>query len=51
MTFWVDEMLSPRLAAWMTQEFGVTVRHARDLGMERGEERAGEALIEIGDAP
>jgi predicted nuclease of predicted toxin-antitoxin system len=33
MTIWVDAQMSPVLAPWLTERFGVESRHVRDLGL------------------
>ena len=48
MIIWVDAQLSPRLAPWITESFGVEARHIIDLGLLYSKDRdiyeaAGEA--------
>jgi len=35
MTIWLDANLDPALSAWMGSEFDVTVRHVRELTLQR----------------
>ena len=40
MTLWLDAQLSPRLAQWMAETFGVECVHVRDLGLRHAEDAA-----------
>jgi predicted nuclease of predicted toxin-antitoxin system len=40
MIFWLDAQLSPQLAPWLTQRFGVTAHAVRDLGLFDATDRA-----------
>ena len=37
---WIDAQLSPRLASWITEGFGLEAYHIRDLGLLRASDRA-----------
>jgi len=39
MRIWLDAHLSPLLAAWITQNFGIDAAALRDLGLERARDR------------
>jgi predicted nuclease of predicted toxin-antitoxin system len=38
MTVWLDAQLSPGIARWLTEAFGVTARPVRDLGLRGAED-------------
>ena len=38
MTFWVDAQLSPRIARWLADTYGVTARPVRDIGLRDAED-------------
>jgi predicted nuclease of predicted toxin-antitoxin system len=38
MTIWVDAQLSPSLATWITDTFGVPARAVRDLGLRESKD-------------
>ena len=38
MIFWLDAQLSPGLARWITERFGVQARAVRDLGLRDAED-------------
>jgi predicted nuclease of predicted toxin-antitoxin system len=40
MIFWFDAQLSPQLAPWLAQRFGVTAHAVRDLGLRDATDRA-----------
>lgn len=40
MIFWIDAQLSPQLAPWLAQRFGVTAYAVRDLGLRDATDRA-----------
>ncbi|HEX6290209.1 MAG TPA: DUF5615 family PIN-like protein [Herpetosiphonaceae bacterium] len=40
MIFWIDAQLSPQLASWLAQRFGVTAFAVRDLGLRDATDRA-----------
>lgn len=40
MIFWFDAQLSPHLAPWLGQRFGVTAYAVRDLGLRDASDRA-----------
>jgi predicted nuclease of predicted toxin-antitoxin system len=40
MIFWFDAQLSPQLAPWLAQRFGVTAYAVRDLGLRDATDRA-----------
>lgn len=40
MIFWFDAQLSPQLAPWLEQRFGVTAYAVRDLGLRGATDRA-----------
>jgi predicted nuclease of predicted toxin-antitoxin system len=40
MIFWFDAQLSPQLAPWFAQRFGVTAYAVRDLGLRDATDRA-----------
>jgi predicted nuclease of predicted toxin-antitoxin system len=37
--FWVDAQLSPQIASWLTNEFGVTALAIRDVGLRDAKDR------------
>jgi predicted nuclease of predicted toxin-antitoxin system len=37
-TIWIDAQLSPRLARWINETFGVESLHVRDLGLRNAED-------------
>ena len=39
MTFWVDAQLTPLLARWLREEFGVDAYTVRELGLQRADDR------------
>lgn len=39
MKLWLDEHLSPLLAAWITSSFGIEAEHVRNLNLERAPDR------------
>lgn len=39
MTIWLDNHLSPALARWIAESFGVPCRQVRDLGLARATDR------------
>jgi|FaiFalDrversion2_1042247.scaffolds.fasta_scaffold25824_2 predicted nuclease of predicted toxin-antitoxin system len=39
MTFWVDAQLTPLLARWLREEFGVEAYAVRELGLQRAKDR------------
>lgn len=39
MTIWVDEQISPAVAAWIAQEIGTPALAVRDLGLARATDR------------
>lgn len=39
MTLWLDAQLSPYLARWISEEFGVEVHAVRELGLRDAEDR------------
>ena len=38
MTLWLDAQLSPGVARWLTETFGVTVLAVRDVGLREAED-------------
>jgi len=38
MTIWIDAQLSPSLAQWITETFGVPARAVRDLGLREAKD-------------
>ena len=40
MIFWIDAQLSPALARWMSETFGVTAHAVRDLGLRDAKDLA-----------
>ena len=48
MILWVDAQLSPHLASWLTESFGVEARPLRDLSMIRARDR--EIYLAAGEA-
>lgn len=57
MTIWLDAHLSPRIAAWITNRFGVAATPLRDLGLRHAEDpdiwdaaRAARAVVMTKDA-
>lgn len=40
MILWVDAQLSPDLASWITESFGVVAHHMVDLGLLRARDQA-----------
>ena len=39
MRVWLDEHLSPQLASWIAQKFGIEAVHVRELGLARARDR------------
>ena len=39
MTIWIDAQLSPQLAPWISDKFGVQAHAVRDLGLRQAEDR------------
>lgn len=39
MNFWIDAQLPPKLAAWLTETFGVNAMSLKDLGLRNAEDR------------
>jgi predicted nuclease of predicted toxin-antitoxin system len=39
MTFWIDAMLAPQLARWLTERFSVEARAVRDIGLRDAEDK------------
>jgi predicted nuclease of predicted toxin-antitoxin system len=39
MTFWIDAQLTPLLARWLQEEFGVDAYAVRELGLQRADDR------------
>jgi predicted nuclease of predicted toxin-antitoxin system len=57
MTLWIDAQLSPHLAAWITEQFGVAAAAVRDLGLRDARDveifraaRAADAVVLTKDA-
>ena len=40
MKFWIDAQLSPRLAPWISEQFGVQAMAVRDLGLRDATDQA-----------
>jgi predicted nuclease of predicted toxin-antitoxin system len=40
MDIWIDAQLSPAIAVWLTENFAVTARPVRDLGLREAADRA-----------
>ena len=38
MTLWLDAHISPQLAPWIHDTFGIDVRHVRDLNLREAED-------------
>ena len=38
MTLWLDAQISPRLAPWIRDAFGLDIVHVRDLGLREAED-------------
>jgi predicted nuclease of predicted toxin-antitoxin system len=39
MIFWIDAQLSPQLATWLTERFGIEAHAVRDLGLREATDR------------
>ena len=50
MTIWVDAQLSPAIASWITEHFGIAAEAVRDLGLRNAEDAAIFAAARIADA-
>ena len=65
MIFWIDAQLTPLLARWLQEEFGVVAYAVRELGLRDAKDRqifdaarqagavviTNDSVVEISDAP